>query len=42
MIQLNKKWKAKLDKWTNPQPRRQSQSIVVPGPVILHLGDPEV
>jgi hypothetical protein len=31
MIQLNKKWKAKLDKWTNQQPRRQSQSIVVPG-----------
>jgi hypothetical protein len=34
LIELNKKWKKKLDAWALTQPRRPSQAaIVVPGPI---------
>jgi hypothetical protein len=42
VIELNKKWKRKLDKWTKRQPRRLTLPIIQPGPVIPNFGDPEV
>jgi hypothetical protein len=44
MLELNKRWKKKLDNWTKKQPakRQQQQPLVVPGPVVPHFGDPEV
>jgi len=41
-IELNKRWKKKLDRWTKQQPSRPPQPMIVPGPVLPHFGDPEV
>jgi hypothetical protein len=42
MLALNRRWKAKLDKWTRQQPVRLSPPIIVPGPVVVQFHDPEL
>lgn len=40
MLELNRRWKKKLDNWTKKQPKRQL--LIVRGPMVPHFGDPEV
>jgi hypothetical protein len=43
MLELNRKWKKKLDRWATQQPATQRQpALIARGPVVPHFGDPEV
>jgi Domain of unknown function (DUF4760) len=40
MLALNRRWKARLDKWASRQSVRPSPPIIAPGPVIVQFHDP--
>ena len=40
LIDLNTRWKKRLDEWASKQPQQPPRPVVVPGPVILHFAGP--
>jgi hypothetical protein len=43
MLELNARWKKRLDRWTKKQPAWPHQQVMIlRGPILPHFGDPEI